>query len=67
VFLGRGYSCSASKGDIHHPQVKETFPENFVGIALYLLFISFYAKFKIFAKKATLYFFTRQQTTFLKN
>jgi len=28
----RGYGCSAPKGDIPHPRVQETFPENFVEI-----------------------------------
>jgi len=30
--LMRGYDCSASKGDIPHPRVQETFPEKFVEI-----------------------------------
>jgi len=36
-FLGaapqRGHGCSTPKGDITHPRVLETFPENFVEIA----------------------------------
>jgi len=29
-YLSVEYGCSAIKGDIHHPRVKETFHENFV-------------------------------------
>jgi len=31
--LQRGYGCSAPKGEMHHPRVQETFPENVVEIA----------------------------------
>jgi len=30
----RGYGCSTPKGDIRHPRIQETFPENVVEIAL---------------------------------
>jgi len=29
----RGYGCSTPKGDIPHPRIPETFPENFLKIA----------------------------------
>jgi len=43
-----------------------TFPSS-INILGKFVFISFYGKFKIFAEKATLYFFTRKLTTILKN
>jgi len=52
--LREGMVVSLREGmglDIPHPQVQETFPENFVEIALLLPFISFYSNFKIFAEK----------------
>jgi len=52
----KGYGYSDIKGDIPHLRVQVTFPESSIEIGLYFLFISFYGKFKIFAKKATFHF-----------